>query len=638
MKVYIIIVLFSIFAVPAVALALDSDQETYLNSLVQGAIHQDLAHERYWLLLVHYKKTIFGGYKSQEDGLAFFNSPHGKTDPEAELSATLRKFFISPEDLKPGEEHPQCDFPARYKWLKSRLNFDPARLPERKCGRLEAWKKDLNPEKITLVFASFYMNNPASMFGHTLLRLDKKREGPNQKLLDYGVNYAAQADTFNIFIYSFKGVFGGFKGNFAIFPYYVKIQEYNNLENRDLWEYELNFTEDQLDYFMLHLWELGGNYFDYYYFQENCSYHILSLLEVANPDLHLTDQFNFQVIPADTIKAVTQQPGLVAKRVYRPSLLSQMNQKRMQMTGREKTFFKNLVRDTSFIQTEEYRTLSSSEKALILDTYLDYAQFQDMKKERTPGFISKGTREILLERSRLDFRRDSLSDKAEFSTPPELGHGSARVELGFGRNQSEFFQEISLRPAYQDLLANDLGYGKYSQLEFFEINARYYDDFKKLKLESFKLFDAVSLTPFDSLFHKISWKLRVGVDTIRDLNCHYCNSLKTDFGLGLSHKPPFFSPVLFYLFGDLEGEASSAIAPWGRLGGGGTGGILLDLTDDLRFQAAGEYRTFPIGRESHYYKVYLAQRYSISRNFDVRGRWNLINGRQEWSAGINCYF
>ena len=114
--------------------------------------------------------------------------------------------------------------------------------------------------------------------------------------------------------------------------------------------------------------------------------------------------------------------------------------------------------------------------------------------------------------------------------------------------------------------------------------------------------------------------------------------MKTDFGLGLSHKPPFFSPVLFYLFGDLEGEASSAIAPWGRLGGGGTGGILLDLTDDLRFQAAGEYRTFPIGRESHYYKVYLAQRYSISRNFDVRGRWNLINGRQEWSAGINCYF
>jgi len=92
------------------------------------------------------------------------------------LLATLRIFFLSSSNLKKDEEHPQCVFPARYKWLKRELSFDPLEHPEQACPRLEGWLNELNPERITLVFSSFYMNNPASMFGHTLLRIDTKRK------------------------------------------------------------------------------------------------------------------------------------------------------------------------------------------------------------------------------------------------------------------------------------------------------------------------------------------------------------------------------------------------------------------------------------------------------------------------------
>ena len=34
-----------------------------------------------------------------------------------------------------------------------------------------------------------------------------------------------------------------------------------------------------------HLWELQGIAFDYYYFDENCSWQLLGLLEVARPSL-----------------------------------------------------------------------------------------------------------------------------------------------------------------------------------------------------------------------------------------------------------------------------------------------------------------------------------------------------------------
>jgi len=616
----------------------NDDQESYLNELIRQARTQGLAQKRYWQLLVHYKKTTFGAYESQEDGPEFFNSPTGKTDPEAELIATLKNFFKPIENLKPGQEHPQCNFPARYKWLKARLAFDPARLPERRCERLESWLKDLNPEKITVVFASHYMNNPASMFGHTFLRIDKKREGPEQKLLDYGVNYAAVADTNNNLIYIVKGLFGGFKGIFSLFPYYVKVQEYNNLESRDLWEYELNLTDDQMNYLLLHLWELGGNYFDYYYFQENCSYHILSLLEVADPDLHLTDQFVFQVIPADTIKALTRYNGLIRKVVYRPSLLSQMNDKRIRMSEKERAIFYRLVEDASVTEREDYRDLTVPEKALILDAYLDYAQYKNMQKARTAAAIDPTTRRILLERSQLDYRREEPQETTRFSTPPELGHGSAQVGLGMGRNGNELFEEVSIRPAYHDLLAKDTGYGKDSQILFLDLTARRYNASEKTKIDSFKLIDIVSLTPYDPLFNKPSWTLSVGVDTIKDLDCGYCNSFKGNYGIGTAYQPRFFSPFLFYSLIDLQMELSNGLDRRYRLGGGGTVGALIDLTSDCRIQIAGDYLTFPLGRESHYYKASIVPRYAIAQNFDVRAGWSILNSLQEWSAGINYYF
>jgi len=638
MRPLVCVVVFAICVNSTGALAVDAGKEDYLDFLVQEALSQNLAGERYWILLGHYKKTFWGNYESLEDGPDFFNSPHGKTDPRAELIATLKEFFKSSEDLTPKEEHPQCNFPARYKWLKTRLAFDPDRLPEQRCDRLESWLADLNPERISLIFASFYMNNPASMFGHTFLRIDKKRKGPEQKLLDYGVNFAASADTTNTLVFIVKGLFGGFKGIFSLFPYYVKIQEYNNLENRDMWEYELSFTEDQMNYLLLHLWELGGNYFDYYYFQENCSYHILSLLEIANPDLYLTDLFLFHVIPTDTVKALTRYPDLISRRVYRPSLLNQMNDKLLRMTRNDKRIFHRLVKNPSLVEEQEYLSLSVQKKALVLDAYLDYAQYRNFKKEKSTATLDPTTRQILLVRSQLDYRRDDPPEVTPFSSPPELGHGSARLGLAFGRNETEFFEQISLRPAYHDLLAKDTGYGKHSQILFLDVTARHYRESKKTEIDNFKFLDIVSLTHFDPLFKKKSWKLSIGVDTLRDLDCDFCNSFNGNYGIGLAYEPGFFLPILFYSLLNVEFDLSKRLDRQFRVGGGGAVGILMDLTDRWKLQATGDYITFPLGHQSHFYNVEIHQNFSVLRDLDLRFGWRVLNGRAEWLTAVNFYF
>ncbi|MFB6259938.1 MAG: DUF4105 domain-containing protein, partial [Thiohalorhabdaceae bacterium] len=116
--------------------------------------------------------TAFGGWESRADDPDFFFADAGKHDPGAELTATLRAFFRPAASHQPveqgeeGEQHPQCAFPARYRWLKRQLAFDPGRLPEQPCPRFDWWREQLDADGVTLVFPAAYLNNPSSLFGH----------------------------------------------------------------------------------------------------------------------------------------------------------------------------------------------------------------------------------------------------------------------------------------------------------------------------------------------------------------------------------------------------------------------------------------------------------------------------------------
>src|SRR5579884_3918339 len=257
----------------------------YLSTLLARAAALNLAGDRYWHLLLHYRGTVWGGVTSEADDPGFFLAPDGKTNPQAELAATLRQFF-STDLVGRSKQLAQCAFIARYTWLKEQLAFDDTQLPPLRCERFENWYRELSPMGITVIFPSAFMNNPASMFGHTLLRIDQKGQTEQTRILAYTINYAADVPPNEGVSYAVKGIFGGYKGYFSTVPYYLKVQEYRDIENRDIWEYRLNLTQPQIRRLLMHAWELGNAYFDYFFFKENCSYHLLSLLEYADPTLH----------------------------------------------------------------------------------------------------------------------------------------------------------------------------------------------------------------------------------------------------------------------------------------------------------------------------------------------------------------
>jgi hypothetical protein len=87
-----------------------------LERLIARAHELALAEQREWRLLLHYRENLFGGYTSEQDEAGFFMAPDGKTNPVAEIDATLKQFFST--DLVGRSKQPaQCAFIARYHWL-----------------------------------------------------------------------------------------------------------------------------------------------------------------------------------------------------------------------------------------------------------------------------------------------------------------------------------------------------------------------------------------------------------------------------------------------------------------------------------------------------------------------------------------
>ena len=292
------------------SIAAPSD-DPYLKQLIDEATVARLADEREWhvLLALPAKPIRRGASPACRTIPASLWPPPARPIPQAELAATLAQFF-SDELVGRSKQPAQCAFVARYHWLKEKLHFDERRLPPQPCERFTRWFNEFNAQSISVIFPTGFMNNPASMFGHTFLRIDAKGQTPQTRILDYTINYAAEVPPNAGPEYAIKGVFGGYPGHFSTIPYYLKVQEYRDIENRDIWEYRLDLTQEQVRRLLMHTWEMGNAYFDYFFFDENCSFHILSLIEAAEPSIHLIDHFPFYTIPVDTVRLLAES-GLV---------------------------------------------------------------------------------------------------------------------------------------------------------------------------------------------------------------------------------------------------------------------------------------------------------------------------------------
>ena len=583
---------------------------------------------------------MWGGVLSEQDDPGFFLSPEGKTDPQAELAATLTAFF-SDQPVGRSKQPAQCAFVARYQWLKERLQFDASRLPPQHCDRFERWVKEFDTDAISLIFPTAYMNNPASMFGHTFLRVDQRGQTEQTRLLAYTINYAAEVPADAGIEYMYKGLFGGYQGFFSTIPYYLKVREYRDIENRDIWEYRLNFSEPQIRRLLMHAWELGNAAFDYYFFKENCSYHLLSLLEAAEPGLYLTDRFPYWTVPSDTLRALIDQPGLVGQVAYRPSRSTVIMRKRATLSAEEDQWLHRLIVDPALARSEDFARLTPARQAFLLDVASDYLLYKSETDREQAAPLKVRNQQILIARSALRIPSPPFPIQPS-SGSPEQGHEKTRAGLGFGWRQDELFEELNWRGAYHDLLDPETGYTPNAQIELLGLAVRHYERRDQVRLERFTFANVLSLSPVDRLFFSPSWKVSAGLQTVRQeragVSCRYCKNGNFNGGPGLAIQTDFWRREVWFGFAEVDVNVSPAYAYDHRAGGGGTLGFYADVTDRWRLLASTTYLHYPLGERSDDWRASVQQRITIQKNLAIRGEFNHRRHDNEALFTVQAYF
>ena len=447
-----------------------------------------------WLALVHYKKTLFGNYESSLDTESFFVDKNGKYDPKAELEATINLFNSKKKKKK-------CLFPARYKLLAKHFSLQP--YPE--CEELNKFYDDIQPSGVSILFTDAYMNNPSSMFGHTLFRIDTKREGT--QLLAHGINYGARVDErkTNPVIFAFLGLTGGYYGTFTVKPYYDVINTYNNIENRDIWEYNLDFTPEELDIFIAHIWELGHNMARYYFFSKNCSYILLEIIDAIRPELKLSDELPHHAIPLDTLKAVVHKEGLVKSVHYRPSRQAKIRHKYNQMNPQQKKHYLQLIKDANYSLDE----LTPQESVGVLETAYQYLQYQLVRKDVDLATFRK--RSLILLKRRNNYTEKNQLKELEDGNNPANSHESKRLSFAWGLRNNKSFEALTYHPAYHTLTDDVYGLLMGAEIVFLEGQLRYYNN-NELKLQNFDLVRIKSLSPVEAMFNPLSFQIDVNIE------------------------------------------------------------------------------------------------------------------------------
>jgi len=547
----------------AVALALNADKNataknnssqdnSSLASLIAAASAKNLATDPQWRAFLHYKPTSRSRWLSQVDSPQFFMSDNGKRSPKAELNATLAAFY-STKAKPPLRLTAYCRFVARRYWLAEQLPELADLLPEQDCPEFDQYVRYLNADVLTLIFPSAHPNSPSSAFGHTLLRVDKKDQRPESRLLNMSINFAAEIPPdVSGAAYAIRGLGGGFPGRFTLLPYHLKLREYGQIENRDTWEYELSLDKPKVDLVLRHTYEMLISEFDYYFFSENCSYHLLSLLDVAYPDEPLTDNFGWWTIPVDTIRLLEER-RLVSEPRFVPSAIRTLRARRSQLPDTDAALtLKGLEQGLPAID-QSLRKLPKERQAGVLDLLSDYERYNRLKTDNSAQGNNETERAILSLRSKLGVKSESTVIKRPEATP-ESGHGTASVALEYQYKEDKYKEdkaniiELSFRPAYHDFRDPSKGYDDKAVIELGLIGVAYDLEEEEAFFSSFTALRIESIAPRGAFFKPISWKTEVKFERPAIDQRH---QFTINAGAGVAYQPLSKGPV-FFAFGESD--------------------------------------------------------------------------------------
>ena len=598
-----------------------------------GAVDlRDVASETTWLKLGKYEQARFSkdSYESVVLSDEFFLAPDGRTSPQDELEATITA-MSGPVEGDPNE-HAQCRFPARYLWLQ-----DKALLPgvaDITCPEFEQWIFGESTDSISIIFATGYLGNPASYYGHTLLKFNSSARRVTSDLLDVTVNYGAiiPPDAGPI-SYIYNGATGGYNAGFSHIEYYYHDYNYGELELRDLWEYQLNLSQDEVNFIMAHAWEVLGLEFVYYFFRKNCAYRMAEVVEIIDGVSIIPSQRPWTVpqslvSTADNVNRAGRP--LVTSVRWHPSRQSVFYDSYRKLGKAEQEVLRELVTEPANASALESLPVDGRQR--VVDAGIDYYGYLLPKDEPPGSELSQRYQQMLALRFKLPGGERSEPPQPQLG--PEKDRAPGYLSLGYVNNaEAGDGASLRIRPAYYDVLDSSVSHVPNSELSMGEVIVDVLDGDVRLRQASLFRVEAVngaiSGLPGDA---GRSWRLGLGVYE-QFPGCEDC--LVTRFEGDIGRSMPFVgnSTVGAYIGGAAQDNRND----YGNLFARASGYINASLTEKLSVSARYEYRY-------HFDSAFKAEdvlsfdaRYELSRDWDLRLGWH-DNRTESASLSVGYYW
>ena len=444
-------------------------------------------------------------------------------------------------------------------------------LKEPRCQRLSKWALLDRVKSVSLLLVSGYLGNPASTFGHALLKLNTDSSDDDYGLFDLTLNYGALIpENENALRYVVRGLLGGYEAGFSDRYFYTQDLVYSHTEFRDIWDYRLDLSNHQRTLLILHIWEIIGRKFVYYFLTRNCALRLAELVDLVVDDL-IIERARLWYLPVQlfhrlgAIDAARQRSGngnLVEAVRFIPSSKRALAHRMQLLTKQEIATVNAILRDGPSSLDTRLKGLSNERKIVVLDSLLAFHKYRFMSRKPTDeSALQHLKRKTLLARLQLPAQPRLAPDVPILLSPAD---GSHPMVFGVGAASGAADENPFLRLTWSPFKLERVGRNSMEggELVLLDVAIGFFEDRGEIFLDQLDLIRLSSLNTLPVPLggeNPMSWQLRVGAVRVEtEEKPAYDGTASFGVGYAKSWRPG----IIGYVMADL---AVHTLSPHARL-------------------------------------------------------------------------
>ncbi len=491
-------------------------KEVTMNRIIKTAIEKNLYNSYIWKSLLHVTNNKINitdpNFILSGDDFSLKN----------ELVKTIQSFFNAPDD---SVKHPICRFPARFFWIKSELGLNDSIFPDVRCPEFEEYLNRAPAQKISLVFVSENVSQPSSMMGHVLLKLSGYDY--NSNYVEHAVSFYTIIDTINIPLLIIKSTITGMNGFFSLLPYGEQVKRYLEVEDRNVWEYDLDLSEKSKTLMYYHIWELRNLQMRYLFTGYNCATVIYNILSLSSENF-LKDNNRLWITPKDVLKEAYQNNLIIGtKLIPSDKWYIRMLSEALDNNSIDYIYnFFNLKKNFEHVELSDDITKRLYQAELIR-AYAGYLYKQEEIDKKELNIIMKVTEKKTPSNSTYSI------DLSQYKSPLKT-YDDSQLGIGYRTEKDRNYLKLYFLPASNSLSDDNREYFNENSLKLGEISLLISE--RSIKLESFQLYAMKSLIPWNKFVKGTSGEFRLGLEEHYDKKMESHLAVNVSGGIGLTKK------------------------------------------------------------------------------------------------------